>query len=137
MPTCPPVRPRPCSRCCRKPELPTAPAFWSRDGLLARGLSPFSAIASALTARRVARAGWRAPVPVICCGNVTVGGAGKTTLVLDLARRLSNRAPHLLLRGYGGATSDAHRVEANDTAVQVGDEALLLAQVAPTWVGAD
>ncbi len=76
-------------------------------------------------------------MPVICCGNVTVGGAGKTTLVLDLARRLSGREPHILLRGYGGRAREAHRVRDDDTTETVGDEALLLAQAAPTWVGAD
>jgi tetraacyldisaccharide 4'-kinase len=72
--------------------MPKAPAFWSHNTLLARALSPLSAIGSALTARRVARCGWQAPVPVICCGNVTVGGAGKTTLVLDLAKRRQKHA---------------------------------------------
>jgi tetraacyldisaccharide 4'-kinase len=117
--------------------MPSAPAFWSRDTLLARALSPLSAIGSALAARRVARPGWQAPVPVVCCGNVTVGGAGKTTLVLDLAQRLSGRAPHILLRGYGGSTRTTHLVRPDDPAALVGDEALLLAQVAPAWVGAD
>ena len=117
--------------------MPTAPAFWSNDGPLARALSPLSAIGAALTAFRIARPGWQAPVPVICCGNVTVGGAGKTTLVLDLARRLSGRAVHVLLRGYGGTSRGIHRVAATDPASLVGDEALLLAAVAPTWVGAD
>lgn len=92
-----------------------------------------------MTARRVARAGWRAPVPVICCGGVTVGGAGKTTVTLDLAQRLSRRgrAVHVLLRGYGGASRGTHRVAPEDPSALVGDEALLLAQVAPTWTGAD
>jgi tetraacyldisaccharide 4'-kinase len=116
-----------------------APSFWSHDGVLARVLSPLSAVGAALTARRVARPGWRAPVPVICCGNVTVGGAGKTTLVLDLARRLIDRgrAVHVLLRGYGGSARGVHRVAADDHAALTGDEALLLAAVAPTWIGAD
>jgi tetraacyldisaccharide 4'-kinase len=117
--------------------MPKAPAFWSHNTLLARALSPLSAIGSALTARRVARCGWQAPVPVICCGNVTVGGAGKTTLVLDLAKRLSGRSAHILLRGYGGAAKSTHHVAPNDSPRLVGDEALLLAQVAPTWIGAD
>ena len=106
---------------------------------MARLLSPLSAIGAAITARRVARPGWRAPVPVICCGNVTVGGAGKTTLVLDLAQRLKARgcAVHILLRGYGGRSRGTHRVAPEDTAEAVGDEALLLAAVAPTWTGAD
>jgi tetraacyldisaccharide 4'-kinase len=119
--------------------MPHAPAFWFRDGWVARLLSPLSAIGAAMTARRIARPGWRAPVPVICCGNVTVGGAGKTTVVLDLARRLTARghAVHILLRGYGGRSRGTHRVVPADTAADVGDEALLLAEVAPTWTGAD
>ncbi len=114
-----------------------APSFWSRDGLLAQLLSPLSAIGTAMTARRVARPGWVAPVPVICCGNVTVGGAGKTTLVLDLAHRLTGRSVHILLRGYGGAFTGTRRIALDAPASLVGDEALLLAQAAPTWIGAD
>lgn len=119
--------------------IPRALAFWYRDGWLGTLLSPLSAIGTAITARRMARPGWKAPVPVVCCGNVTVGGAGKTTLVLDLAQLLSDRgaAVHILLRGYGGSSRGPHRVAAGDTAVDVGDEALLLAAVAPTWTGAD
>jgi tetraacyldisaccharide 4'-kinase len=117
--------------------MPATPGFWLHDGLLAKALSPLSIIGSALTARRVARRGWRAPVPVICCGNASVGGAGKTTLVLELAQRLSDRGVHCLLRGYGGSARGVRRVEPDDPATLVGDEALLLAQVAPTWIGAD
>src|ERR1700722_18924738 len=116
-----------------------APAFWTRDGWLAHALAPLSGIGAAITAHRVARTGWRAPVPVICCGNATVGGAGKTTLALDLAHRLIARgiAVHVLLRGYGGAARGPRLVQAGDTAAGTGDEALLLAAVAPTWTGAD
>jgi tetraacyldisaccharide 4'-kinase len=120
-----------------------APAFWSAkaeaDGIAPWLLRPFSAWVTALTARRVRRQGWRAPVPVICCGNATVGGAGKTTLALDLGRRLimRRRAVHFLARGYRGSVRGPHRVTAADDAAAVGDEALLLAAVAPTWVGAD
>ena len=121
--------------------MPHAPAFWGRDGgtLLPWLLSPLAAAIAAVTARRVARPGWHAPVPVICCGNVTVGGAGKTTLALDLGRRLvaRGRAVHFLLRGYGGTGRGTHRVAPGDSADLVGDEALLLADVAPTWIGAD
>lgn len=115
----------------------SAPSFWSHEGLLARALAPLSIIGAAITARRVARPGWQAPVPVICCGNVTVGGAGKTTLVLDLARRLSARNVHILLRGYGGSSRGVHRVAPDNPVSLVGDEALLLAQAAPTWTGGD
>ena len=116
-----------------------APAFWRTDSIPARLLSPLSAIVTAVTRRRTSWPGWRAPVPVICCGNVTVGGAGKTTVVLDLAVRLLARGVgvQMLLRGYGGRVRGPHRVQHGDTAAEVGDEALLLAAVAPTWVGAD
>lgn len=116
-----------------------APAFWFRGRWLGALLSPISAIVAAVTARRVAREGWQSPVPVICCGNVTVGGAGKTTLVLDLAQRLMARglSVHVLLRGYGGSVRGPHRVRATNTVAEVGDEALLLVGVAPTWIGSD
>lgn len=121
--------------------MPRAPGFWAADGrsVLPALLAPLAWVVAAATARRVARPSWRAPVPVLCVGNATVGGAGKTTVALDLAHRLRDRgrAPHVLLRGYGGAARGVHRVAPTDTAALVGDEALLLASVAPTWVGAD
>ena len=115
------------------------PRFWDTDGAAARLLAPLSSLVAAATARRMARPGWRASVPVVCVGNATVGGAGKTTVALDLARRLAEagRAPHILLRGYGGTVRGVHRVAPGDPAALVGDEALLLAAAAPTWVGAD
>ena len=95
-------------------------------------------VGAALTARRVARPGWRAPVPVVCCGNVTVGGAGKTTLVLDLARRLSGRDVHIYFCGAMVAGRGVPIVlRRMIPRTLVGDEALLLAQAAPTWIGAD
>ena len=118
-----------------------APKFWRQGGnpVLPALLSPISAIVAAATARRMAQDGWRAPVPVICCGNLTVGGAGKTTMALDLVARLlmQGRRVHVLLRGYGGSSSGVHRVGADDTASLVGDEARLLAAMAPTWIGGD
>ena len=117
------------------------PSFWSqgRPRGLGAVLSPLAAITAAVTARRIAQPGWRAPVPVICCGNVTVGGAGKTTVALDLGRRLSGagHSVHFLLRGYGGSIRGPHRVRPGDPVSATGDEALLLAEVAPTWIGAD
>ncbi len=119
--------------------MPVAPSFWFRDGWLAGALSPLGVLTRHLTARRIARPGWRAPVPVICCGNVTVGGAGKTTLVIDLLRRLtdSGQTPHALLRGHGGSSRGVRRVAPTDSAAEVGDEARLLSAEAPTWIGAD
>jgi tetraacyldisaccharide 4'-kinase len=85
----------------------------------------------------------RAPLPVVCVGNLTVGGAGKTPTVLALleliARRTQGRdIAHALTRGYGGTLPGPVRVDpAHHTADKVGDEALLLARAAPTWVAHD
>lgn len=122
-----------------------APGFWFADTpgarLAGRLLAPLEPVTASLTARRLRRPGWAAPVPVVCCGNAGVGGAGKTTLVLDLAARLLARGigVHCLTRGYGGRTRRTPlRVDpARHDAGEVGDEALLLAALAPCWVGAD
>lgn len=118
-----------------------APAFWAGGGgVMPLLLAPFSALYAQATARRMARPGWQAPVPVICCGNATAGGAGKTTVALDIGRRLADRgvAAHFLLRGYGGTTKGPLLVDpATHDSTVVGDEALLLADVRPTWVSAD
>ncbi len=118
-----------------------APQFWddSGDRLIPRLLAPVSEVVAIVTARRAARPGWRAPVPVICCGNLTVGGTGKTTLALDLAKRLQVRgvAAHFLIRGYGGNARRVRRVVPGDPVALTGDEALLLAETATTWIGSD
>ncbi len=119
-----------------------APDFWTggTGGVLPLLLSPFSALYAAATARRMRQPGWRAPVPVICCGNATAGGAGKTTVAMDIGRRLANRgvAAHFLLRGYGGKSRGPLRVDpSRHDSTLVGDEALLLAEVRPTWIAAD
>ncbi|MBB2166465.1 tetraacyldisaccharide 4'-kinase [Gluconacetobacter sp. 1b LMG 1731] len=119
-----------------------APRFWyaADGGWPARLLTPAAALYARATARRLRQPGWRAPIPVLCCGNLTAGGAGKTTLVLDLATRLiaRGRRVHILTRGYGRRRADLLRVDpTRHDATDVGDEALLLAALAPTHVSAD
>ena len=117
-----------------------APEFWQHNGLLPRLLSPFAALYAAVTASRVARPGWRAPVPVLCIGNPGAGGTGKTTVALDLAARLQARGHHpaFLTRGYGGRLPGPLQVDpTHHTAADTGDEALLLAALAPTFLGPD
>ena len=118
------------------------PAFWHdpKARLAPLLLSPLGCITAAATWHRLRQPGFRAPVPVICCGNAGVGGAGKTTLVLDLLQRLRSRGieAHALTRGYGGTSKGVLQVDAVlHHAAVVGDEALLLAARAPTWVAAD
>ena len=118
-----------------------APEFWARRGPLALALSPLGAV-YALGARlrqRMARP-HGVPVPVICVGNLTVGGGGKTPTALALARmlRARGRAPHFLTRGYRGRLAGPVRVDpAVHEAADVGDEPLLLAAEAPCWVSRD
>ncbi len=77
------------------------------------------------------------PWPVICVGNLVAGGAGKTPTVLALAELLADTKPHVVTRGFGGTHNAPRRVTEDDTAISSGDEALLLAEVAPTWVARD
>ena len=114
-----------------------APAFWwRRSGWQAVLLEPLSVpwiVAGRL--RHTAVDPSHAGVPVICVGNVVAGGAGKTPVALAVAAALSGRAVHFLTRGYGGRLAGPVRV---DPAVhgyrEIGDEPLLLARAAPTWV---
>ena len=118
-----------------------APDFWRHDGALARLLTPLGlAYQLAGTARRAVTTPWRAPVPVICVGNLVAGGAGKTPVVLSLLALLKARGlkPAALTRGYGGNATGPLQVDpARHTAAKVGDEALLLAAAATTWVARD
>ena len=117
------------------------PAFWWRKAGLASGLlAPAAACYGAIAARRMLRQGTRAGVPVLCVGNFTLGGAGKTPAVMRLAKLLQEAGERVfcLSRGYGGSLAGPKRVDAHsDHAAQVGDEALLLARVAPTMVARD
>lgn len=117
------------------------PAFWWRGAGLASGLlAPIAAVYGAIAARRMGKSGARAGVPVLCVGNFTLGGAGKTPTAMMLARLLKDAGerPCCLSRGYGGSLAGPKLVDVHkDSAAQVGDEALLLAQAAPTVVARD
>jgi tetraacyldisaccharide 4'-kinase len=117
------------------------PRWWySRDGktgAVARLLlTPVSWIWAAATARRIASGQPADPrVPVICVGNLTMGGTGKTPVVREIARRLGGA---VLSRGYGGSLPGPVRVDlSRHTAAEVGDEPLMLARELPVWVSRD
>ncbi|NHB78079.1 tetraacyldisaccharide 4'-kinase [Rhodobacter calidifons] len=121
-----------------------APGFWwappDRLGLLPRLLAPLGWLYAAGTARRLRRPGYQPRVPVICVGNLTAGGAGKTPTVIALVERLSARghAVQVVSRGYGGRLKGPVRVDpARHGAAEVGDEPLLLSAFAPVWVARD
>ncbi|MFW5679024.1 MAG: tetraacyldisaccharide 4'-kinase [Pseudomonadota bacterium] len=118
-----------------------APRFWQTDGWTARLLDPLGRVYAGLGRLRWAvSTPARVAVPVICVGNATVGGTGKTPIVLDLLRRLRARGlrAHGLCRGHGGRLRGPVRVDpTRHGAREVGDEALLLAAAAPTWAARD
>lgn len=119
-----------------------APAFWwrSNPSPLATLLRPPAAAYGAVAARRMRQPGAAADVPVICVGNFTVGGAGKTPAALTLAHMLAagGHKPFFLTRGYGGRLTGPVRVDpAAHKASDVGDEPLLLARSFPTVVARD
>jgi tetraacyldisaccharide 4'-kinase len=116
------------------------PPFWWREaGASARLLAPLAGVYGAVAAERMRRAGTRAAVPVICIGNLTVGGGGKTPTAITVARLLlrAGLRPVFLSRGYGGALAGPVRVSANARAAEIGDEPLLLARIALTIVARD
>ncbi len=114
------------------------PFWWKSAGWQAWALWPFSLAYGAVAARIMKdRERFQAGCPVICVGNFTVGGAGKTPTVITLARAAMAKGlkPGILSRGYGGSVDrttvvnpDYHRAR------DVGDEPLLLAQVAMTVI---
>ncbi|MCP5086774.1 MAG: tetraacyldisaccharide 4'-kinase [Rhodobacteraceae bacterium] len=121
------------------------PQFWNQPpekaGILPLILSPLAALARIAGERR-----WRngrhqcIEVPVICVGNINLGGTGKTPTVIEIVRRLIElgKAPHVVSRGYGGRLTGPVQVnpevhKSSDT----GDEPLLLAAFATCWVSAD
>ncbi len=117
------------------------PGFWWRPrawpSLL---LAPLGWIYGAISARRLRRRGKDIGVPVICVGNYTLGGAGKTPTVLALVEllRAEGQRPFVLTRGYRGTLSGPVLVDAaRHSAIEVGDEPLLLAATAPVVVSAD
>ncbi len=117
------------------------PDHFSNAGGAARLLAPLSVLYTlASRLRRKWTQPWRAPIPIICIGNLTAGGAGKTPVALAIGTLLreQNKVVHFLSRGYGGQLKGPTNVDLNvHTARDVGDEPLLLAEIAPTWIARD
>jgi tetraacyldisaccharide 4'-kinase len=118
-----------------------APFWWyRRKGVLASALAPLGVLygnAARARARRIEP--YRSRLPVVCVGNFTAGGGGKTPTAIAVAKLLAGLGmrPHFLTRGYGGTAQGPVLVREGQSAAEVGDEPLLLAQVAPTTVSAD
>jgi tetraacyldisaccharide 4'-kinase len=122
--------------------MPLSTPFWwyRRKGVLASALAPFGRIYGSRAEARFARGeAYRSRLPVVCIGNFTAGGGGKTPTAIAVAallRQLGQR-PACLTRGYGGTNQGPVLVKQGQSAAEVGDEPLLLAEAAPTFVASD
>ena len=96
----------------------------------------YARVAAAKAARIVP---YRSSLPVICLGNFTAGGGGKTPAAIAVAELLKSlgQRPAFLTRGYGGKIEGPHFVREGDSAEEVGDEPLLLARTATVMVARD
>ena len=116
-----------------------APKFWYRSrSWQAVLLSPLGALYAWANVRRQKNARpTRVDIPVICIGNLNVGGTGKTPTTIAIAQMLISRdiAVQIVSRGYGGSLQAVTQVDPRvHTADETGDEPLLTAAFAPTWV---
>jgi tetraacyldisaccharide 4'-kinase len=117
-----------------------APDFWKSRGPLARLLSPLGTLYGASVAWKAKHARAFDPgFPVICVGNLTAGGSGKTPIAIAIADALRQRGhkPFFLTRGYGGSEKGPALASRAHSAAVMGDEALLLARSAQTAVARD
>lgn len=119
----------------------TPPFWWKESGFAALALKPAEWVYSFFACRNLDR---RIPpqidLPVLCIGNFTLGGAGKTPVAISFAKAAKEMGfkPGIVSRGFGGTTRGQHRVDPDhDRARDVGDEPLLLARHAMVMVGAD
>src|SRR5690349_4691411 len=117
-----------------------APDFWRTGGAAARLLAPLGALYGLSVALKARSAKPFDPgIAVICVGNLTVGGSGKTPIAMAIADmlRANGHRPFFLTRGYGGGERGPALASRGHSAQVMGDEALLLARAAPTIVARD
>jgi tetraacyldisaccharide 4'-kinase len=121
-----------------------APDFWDRDDAAAKiaaaVLAPLGWLYGATVRWKAQNATpYRARVPVVCIGNISAGGTGKTPVAIAVADAIiaHGKNPFFLTRGYGGRLAGPVVVSKSHTAADVGDEPLLLARKAATVVSRD
>ncbi|MFV0627474.1 MAG: tetraacyldisaccharide 4'-kinase [Alphaproteobacteria bacterium] len=116
------------------------PAHWNKKNLLSYLLLPIGCIYALITRIRTKIFfGKKVSVPVICVGNLTAGGTGKTPVAISLAKMLKNNGynPFFISRGYGGSLKGIIVDNEKHTAKEVGDEPLLLSRQASVSINSD
>ena len=119
-----------------------APRFWYKknDTYLSNTLYPLSLLFRFGTKlRNILSRQKPSELPIICIGNIVVGGAGKTPVAIKLGSLLKKIGynPHFVSKGYGGIETNNTLIKDWHSAKSVGDESLLLSEIAPTWIGKD
>ena len=116
------------------------PKYWQSNSFISKLLTPLGYIYGGLTGLRIKlKKPKKAEIPVICIGNITAGGTGKTPVSISVAKLLSGEMfhPYFVSRGYGGKLQNVIVNNKKHTARDVGDEPLLLSAQAPVVVNAD
>ena len=119
-----------------------APKFWylKKDTYLSNSFYPLSLLFRFGTKiRNFINQKEKTALPIICVGNIVVGGAGKTPVALKIGKLLIKAGynPHFISRGYSGKIKTSTLVQSWHSATSVGDESILLSEVAPTWIGSN
>lgn len=116
-----------------------APKFWNNRGVVSTILLPFSWVYGAIVQFRLRKSGYKSKAKVICVGNVTAGGVGKTPVCMALAEKYINEGKKVcfVTRGYKGKLKNIVVDLDKHSAIETGDEARLLANVATTIISPD
>ena len=116
------------------------PKYWQSNSLISKLLTPLGRLYGLATNLRLKLVKpQKAEIPVICIGNITAGGTGKTPVSISIAKMLATDMYHpiFVTRGDGGKLQNVLVNNKKHTAQDVGDEPLLLAEQAPVVVNAD
>ena len=116
------------------------PKYWQSNSFTSKILSPLGFLYGLMTQLRLKlKSPHKVSIPVVCIGNITAGGTGKTPVSISIAKLLATEMyhPFFVSRGYGGKLQDVIVNNKKHTAKDVGDEPLLLSKQAPVVVNAN
>ena len=110
------------------------PSFWQNRNLISLSLYPLGLLYGLITSARANKKPDTVSKPVICIGNLTAGGTGKTPVAISFSKLIKNKKIFFISRGYGGSLKDIIVDKNTHSPKEVGDEPLLLAEYAPVVI---